>query len=168
VSAPATESRLFEGRCNESIVVRTSRARAFAALHRVEDWPARLPHVLAIDVLYDDGQYQEFLMDVRSDGGPIRVRSVRNCRLDTFQIEFFQPDPPAFLRHHAGGWQFYATGPDRCMIVAYHMWNLEPDVAAARFPPTDGRSTEQEVESLLRNHSLLALQSWQKILEEAA
>lgn len=97
-----------------------------------------------------------------TDGSPLRVRSIRNCR--DRQIEFFQPQPPRFLRHHAGIWRFLPHGDGACLVEVSHLWNLEPEVAAEVYPATAGRSTEQQVEDMLAGHSRLALASWQSVL----
>lgn len=139
------------------------KAAIYAALHDVRRWPERLPHVLAIDIRYDDGTYQEFDMTVASQPENIRVRSIRNCRPDV--IEWFQPEPPIFLRHHAGEWRFFEAGGGRCEVVVSHAWNLEPDNAARVFPPNGECSTEQQVAAMLAEHSRQTLDSWQAVLQ---
>jgi aromatase len=136
-----------------------------ARLYAVADWPTFLPHVLDIDVRYDDGQYQEFIMVVASETGgePLRVRSIRNCRAR--EIEFFQPEPPVFLRNHGGRWTFLESGTG-CLVEVTHVWNLKDDVATAQFPATPDASTEQQVASLLAGHSRLTLGAWKRVLEE--
>ena len=116
---------------------------------------------------YDDGQYQEFWMTVKSeqDGSPLTVRSVRNCTPGT--IEFFQPEPPAFLRHHGGIWRFKELG-EATEVQITHVWNLHPERAAEIFPPNEEGSTEERVTKTLAGHSRITLQTWQSILEEAA
>jgi hypothetical protein len=161
-------SPAFTGRCVERAVFGCDVDTAYGALFRVADWPDRLPHVNAIEVLYDDGQYQEFWMTVQSDTGgePLRVRSVRNCTVE--QIEFFQPTPPAFLRHHGGIWRFRRIGERRTEVEVTHVWNLNLDVAAATFAPAPGRSTQDQVCELLAGHSRLTLSGWQRALGSPA
>lgn len=142
------------------------KAAIYSALHDVRCWPQHLPHVLVIDVRYDDGRYQEFDMTVASEPENIRVRSIRNCRPDV--IEWFQPQPPVFLRHHAGEWRFFDAGDDRCEVVVAHAWNLEPGNAARVFPPDGGRSTEKQVAAMLAGHSRQTLDSWQAALQGIA
>lgn len=153
---------VFAFQCQEVATFDCSKEVVYAALHRVAEWPKYLAHVLSIDVLYDDGQYQEFLMSVDSRGDLIKVRSVRNCKLDL--IEFFQPVPPVFLVNHGGYWQFYSTGADSCEVRVTHMWNIKTAVAEQQFPATAEQTTEQQVAELLAEHSRLALQRWQTAL----
>ncbi len=154
----------FDFRCVETLTIEAPVDRVYEALFRVTEWPVHLPHVQEIDVAYDDGQYQEFWMTVASetDGSPLRVRSIRNCRYR--QIEFFQPQPPRFLRHHAGIWRFLPQGADACLVEVSHLWNLEPRVAAEVYPATAASSTEQQVAEMLAGHSRLALASWRSVL----
>ncbi|MEW9532348.1 SRPBCC family protein [Microbispora sp. NPDC049125] len=154
----------YDFRCVETLAIPRPVDRVYDALFRVTDWPRYLPHVEEIDVIYDDGQYQEFWMTVASetDGSPLRVRSIRNCRYR--RIDFFQPLPPRFLRHHAGFWRFLPDSDGGCLVEVSHLWNLEPVVAAEVYPPTAGESTEQQVEKMLAGHSRLALESWRKVL----
>ncbi|MGH3936352.1 MAG: SRPBCC family protein [Pseudonocardiaceae bacterium] len=157
----------FDYRCTETVVIARDAEAVRRALHDVAEWPRWLPHVLELDVRYDDGQYQEFFMTVDSEGRTLRVRSIRNCRRDL--IEFFQPEPPAFLRHHAGCWRIRplnldAAGQDRTEVSATHVWNLEPDRAAELYPATAQRSTAQRVTDVLAGHSRLALDTWQRVL----
>ncbi|MDQ8705992.1 hypothetical protein RCO28_26430 [Streptomyces sp. LHD-70] len=158
----------FDFSCLETLIIDSPVDTVYDALFKVTEWPVHLPHVQQIDVSYDDGQYQEFWMTVASetDGSPLRVRSIRNCRYR--QIEFFQPQPPRFLRHHAGIWRFIPQegpeGADRTLVEVTHLWNLEPEIAAEVYPATPDRSTAVQVEEMLAGHSRLALASWQAVL----
>src|SRR6185437_8465835 len=89
----------FEGTAEASLEIRCSPEAAYRAIYEMEKWPQKLPHVKRIETLYDDGVYQEFLMDVVSEGGMIHVRSIRRC-LAGEGISFFQHRPPRFLKHH--------------------------------------------------------------------
>ena len=146
----------FDHSCVETLTIDCPVDRVYEALFRVAEWPVHLPHVQQIDVIYDDGQYQEFWITeaLETDGSPLRVRSVRNCRFR--QIEFFQPQPQPFLRHHAGIWRFAPHGDDACALEVTHVWNLEPRIAATVYPPESGRSTSEQVKEMLAGHSRLA------------
>lgn len=157
-------SPAFAHRCVESAVWAADAATAYQVVFDVADWPNQLPHVQCIDVLYNDGQYQEFLMTVRSDtsGSPLTVRSVRNCRAGI--IEFFQPEPPPFLAHHGGIWRFRQLPTGDTDVEVAHVWNLEPEVAADTFPASASCTTEAQVSAMLAGHSRLTLSSWQRVL----
>lgn len=167
-AASVADAAGFAYRCQETVAIASNAETVRRALHDVAAWPRVLPHVLEIEVRYDDGQYQEFYMTVDSEGRALRVRSIRNCRNNL--IEFFQPEPPAFLRHHAGCWRIRplgqdATGQDVTEVSAVHVWNLEPNVAAEVYPPTAQHSTTERVIAVLAGHSRLALSTWRRVLE---
>jgi acyl carrier protein len=136
-----------------------SASAAYDALWGVASWPRLLPHVQAIEVLYDDGRFQEFIMEAHSERGLLRVRSVRQG--DPAEgIRYFQPEPPPFLQHHAGGWVFRALGADRCQVTALHRWTLAPG--------GDQAEEAARVRALLAEHARLALETWKRVLEGGA
>lgn len=158
-AAPEKEGSGFQYSCSTEEVIRASREDVYRALFDMRDWPNRLPHVQAIDVLYDDGQYQEFRMDVQSRDGILKVRSIRNCR-GPDRIDFFQPEPPDFLLHHAGGWHLQETEEGFCRVTATHHWNPKPDAGQAPGGRTTGDYTD-----LLLGHAKSTLGCWKRILE---
>jgi ribosome-associated toxin RatA of RatAB toxin-antitoxin module len=154
----------FESYCEADIIIDCDIDTVYQALFDLEDWSKLLPHVRAIDVLYDDGRYQEFLMTVDSNPGQIKVRSVRNCDRGKMHIDFFQPQPPKFLKHHAGGWDFIRVGENKCRVSTYHQWNIKADVAAETFKDAE-QGFHERVKIQLLEHAEFALQNWKQILE---
>lgn len=147
----------FEGSLIEDVVIAAPAREVWDGLFDVANWPNKLPHVVAIDVNYDDGRYQEFIMDVDgADGKRISVRSVRRCLPD--RITFFQPKPPVFLRHHCGEWFFRDLGDGMTHLTTMHRWNL-----------ANGATAEEgtRIAGLLREHARLALDTWKGILQAA-
>jgi len=162
---PSPTSEKFEGKVETSISMQCSPQDAYNAIYDMEKWPEKLPHVKRIETLYNDGTYQEFLMDVLSDSGLVQVRSIRRC-IPNEGITFFQPKPPKFLKHHCGGWSFksQATG---CIVSTWHQWNLEPSIASEIFPNNDKMTTKESVTNVLLAHANLALNTWKILLEKA-
>ncbi|MCA2711299.1 MAG: hypothetical protein IM473_14620 [Microcystis sp. M015S2] len=154
----------FQYYCETDAIINCDDRAAYQALFKLEDWTKFLPHIQAINVLYDDGRYQEFTMTVVSekDAGTLTVRSVRLCDGDKGTISFFQPEPPKFLTHHAGGWQFIPIDDQTCQVITFHNWNLQEEKAAAMFSEGD---YEQRVADLLLNHAKFALGNWKRVLE---
>jgi acyl carrier protein len=163
-NSEATTQQNFEFYCEAQTLIERDVDTVYEALHHMEHWAELLPHVTEIEVLYDDGKYQEFLMTVASDPGIIKVRSIRNCDRDNKQITFFQPEPPRFLKHHTGGWKFIETKEGQCKVVTYHQWNLKADVAAEVFQHK-GNEPVEHVKALLLEHAQFALSNWKRILE---
>jgi acyl carrier protein len=158
-----TSKSLFEGKTEATLDIHCNPEEAYKAIYEMEKWPLKLPHVKDIKVLYNDGVYQEFLMDVLSDSGVLQVRSIRRC-LPEEGIVFFQPTPPKFLKHHCGGWSFQKI-PNGCNVRTWHQWNIEPKKAIESFPGLEENSIQVQVSSLLRSHAELALNMWKKNLE---
>lgn len=154
----------FEFHCETSIIIERDAQTAYQALFNLEKWSKLLPHVQTVKILYDDGRYQEFTMTVISekDAGTLTVRSVRLCDEEKGEIGFFQPEPPDFLTHHAGGWRFIPLGDQTCQVVTFHNWNLNEEKATKIFP---GEDYSERVADLLLNHANFALDNWKKILE---
>lgn len=157
------DSSLFEGKTESVLDINCSVKEAYAAIYEMEKWPLKLPHVKKIETLYNDGVYQEFLMDVLSEKGLIKVRSIRRC-IEGEGISFFQPTPPVFLKHHCGGWSFSPRG-NQCQIRTWHQWNLNRAKATELFPPKPELSTQDQIAQTLRSHAELALSTWKTILE---
>ena len=143
----------------EKIIINRPYQEVYGYLKNMRDWPDYLPHVKKIDVLYDDGEFQEFYMDVLSENNILlNVRSVRKC-VDAESIQFFQPKPPAFLKHHAGGWRFKAIDLKKCEVLTYHQWDLaEASVVANK---------AAEISHILSEHARLALSTWKKVIEQS-
>lgn len=152
-----------QGLLKEEITINAPREIVYRHLQSVQQWPRLLPHVEAIEVIYDDGLYQEFFMTVRGeDGSRTKVRSVRKC--DETGISFFQVDPPRFLDYHSGGWSFRQNEAGQCVVTTYHQWRVNRQ-AAVVYPETGGLSPQDQVKKLLRDHARFALTSWKQILE---
>lgn len=159
-------SDCFEHSCVEEAVFPAPIDRAYDALFDLTQWQRLLPHILKLDVVYDDGRYQEFYMTVASEAEgqpPLRVRSVRNCFDNA--IEFFQPTPPKFLRHHGGIWRFTSLGENATHVEITHVWNLDDERAQELFPPDGTATTEDKVRATLAGHSRITLETWRTILE---
>lgn len=153
----------FQGECKASLFINSSLEKCYDAIFNMKNWPNKLPHVKKIEVLYDDGMYQEFLMHVSSDKGLIKVRSIRRC-IKNESILFFQPNPPVFLKHHCGGWKFKSSNKG-CIVTTWHQWNVNPIEASAQFSPKKEKSSNDQIEQTLLSHAELALSTWKKNLE---
>jgi len=89
----------FESYCEASVVIERPTEVVYQAMVDMEDWPQLLPHIKAVNVLYNERRYQEFTMTVDSgtEAGDLTVRSVRLCDQLNLQIDLFQAEPPPFL-----------------------------------------------------------------------
>jgi hypothetical protein len=156
------ESGCFTHRIVQAVPIAAPLPDVVRRLQDIRDWPRHLRHVLEVDVHYDDGRYQEFVVVAAPEAGgePQRIRSIRNCHAR--EIEFFQPEPPAFLDHHGGRWRFREESGG-CRVEVALVWNLCEDVAARTFPPTATATTAEQVARLLARHGRLTLDAWQRV-----
>lgn len=154
----------FSHSFEEHIDISATPKDLYNALYQMRDWPKYLPHVKKIDVIFDDGQYQEFWMRVDSPKGELNVLSMRNCKNN--KIIFYQPRPPDFLLHHAGCWNFIPLDNNKCRLKTFHTWDINQNVAAGLFPSKDYINTEKQIEILLKDHAKFTIESWKKVFEE--
>lgn len=159
----------FEFHCETIVTIECPTEVVYQALVYLEDWTKLLPHVKAVDVLYDDGRYQEFTMTVDSGtiAGDLTVRSVRLCSHSNLEIELFQTEPPPFLKHHVGGWKFIPLNENQCQVILFHLCNLNHPVAEQIFGNTS-KPYQEVLSGLLENHVEEVMKSWKHILETQA
>ena len=100
------------------------RARPLAQLFwDIEAWLAVWSAIEAVDVLYDDGDHQEFVMHVWRDGAEEVVRTLRFRDVRTGSISFFSPDPPPMMSRHEGEWLFEPVA-DETRVTATRSFEL--------------------------------------------
>lgn len=150
-----------------SMAINCSASQVYEALHHLEKWETYLPHIEKIEILYDDGMYQEFIMHVVSkDEKLLQVRSARRCN-NIDEIRYFQPKPPEFLKAHSGSWKISSLTESSCELKAAHSWEINEEVAQKCFPDHTG-SIKSTISSLLEEHALFAMKTWKDVLESGA
>lgn len=156
----------FESYCKASVIIERSTEVVYQAMVDMENWPKLLPHIKAVNVLYNDGRYQEFTMTVDSEteAGDLTVRSVRRCDQLNLQIDLFQAEPPPFLKHHAGGWEFIPLNETKCEVILFHTWNLNHRVAKQIFQET-GKNYQEVLSGLMEDHVKDVMKNWKLVLE---
>lgn len=118
--------------------------RIYALLADVTHWPDTLPHCSGIEVLYDDGCHQEFVMSIAGNGGAERFRSIRTCDDRTLSITYFQPEPPAVLTRHQGSWRVRPV-PGGAEVIAEHAIRLDLARCAQSFGTEDVAVLKRQV-----------------------
>lgn len=154
----------FDYRRSDTVVLPTSVSKFTDALWRLEHWEELLPHIQKIDVLYDDGVNQEFYMTVNTDGNPVKVRSIRRLRENT--IEFFQPTPPKYLKHHGGCWILKQLEDGTTEGTLVHNWNISEEGAKEFFPDVPVDQLPKAIEDKLFEHAQASLRLWQNIFSK--
>ena len=115
----------LSGEFEEELTIAGPIEAVYGLLERVRDWPGLLPHCRAVEVRYDDGRDQEFMMTVDVRGREERLRSIRRCT-PTSSITYFQPEPPPVLKRHAGEW-LLEPAPGGVRVVSRHTVELRPE-----------------------------------------
>jgi ribosome-associated toxin RatA of RatAB toxin-antitoxin module len=110
-----------------SVIIRRDRATVYDTFRSLGAWQEILPDVSAVDVLYDDGRHQEFMMTVSKAAGPQTVRGIRFCTRDE-RIEIFQPQPPPGFSRMCGLWEFEALESGTTRVTATREFDLLPEV----------------------------------------
>ncbi len=139
------------------------------ALWRIERWPDIAPHVLGIDLAYEDANVQVLFMTVRSRGEAERFKSVRIRQSGT--LLFWQPDPPPFLRRHSGSWQVRPGQQGGAVVVSRHEIEIDPPRAAAFLSRThaglaDAAAVTSALADLIGHNSRQTLLGLKRQLEE--
>jgi aromatase len=127
------------------------------------NWYSLLPHCQAVDMLYDDGSNQEFIMEVGTAYGSERIRSIRRCRRDVLTIEYFQPEPPSVMSRHSGRWTLNSV-PGGTEVFARHEFQIEPNACRNLFGEGDIASYKQRLHDALDKNSLTTIAACQDYL----
>ncbi|WP_369193159.1 aromatase/cyclase [Streptomyces djakartensis] len=89
-------------------------------LHRVDQWPALVPHVQRLEVTEDVPGVQLMSMDTRTaDGSAHTTESVRICFPHAGRIVYKQTATPALMAAHTGEWSIVPDA-DGVTAVAQH------------------------------------------------
>jgi ribosome-associated toxin RatA of RatAB toxin-antitoxin module len=130
----------------------------YGVLADVTSWPKILPHCESLQVRHDDGQHQEFTMDVQTAQGTEMFRSVRLCDAERLTITYFQPDPPATLARHSGSWEIRAAGGG-CEVISRHTALLDLAACAKAFGTDEVSALKGRVRDQLEANSGLTVQA---------
>ncbi|MFG2991740.1 SRPBCC family protein [Streptomyces sp. NPDC048257] len=106
-------------------------------LHRIQDWPQRLPHVEAADVIEDTPGVQLATLDTCAtpDGRTRHTRAARLCFPAAARIVFKELAPPDPIAAHTGEWSLTPDGHGVRAVCAQQVMLREP---AAHHLPGSG------------------------------
>ncbi|MDC3989284.1 aromatase/cyclase [Polyangium jinanense] len=131
----------------EALVIKQPPGLIMRLLGDAASWPWLLEHCDGVDMLYNDGSFQEFVMVVRVGEREERIRSIRVLSKD--RIEYFQPEPPPALREHRGRWTVVES-PEGVEVVSWHEVVLNPLYWADK----DIDAAKRQVEAAINRNSL--------------
>jgi hypothetical protein len=143
----------------ESVTIARDVATVYHAFADPYNWKRVLPDVLDVEILYDDGYQQEFLMTVERPTGPEIVRAIRFLKPGE-QIELFQPKPPPAFKRMCGVWRFVAVNGST-VVESTRTFEL---VARGQHPE-DARRLTTEAGQKLRAYLRANLETFKRDLE---
>ncbi len=88
----------------------------------IKEWAHFWSPLHEVQMLYDDGVHQDFVLYVDWQNTLARVRTVRFCDANG-DIHFFSPEPPPPTSRHHGTWQLSSKG-DRSELTAIRWFEL--------------------------------------------
>lgn len=130
----------------------------YAALWDIKNWPSLLPHCKEIKLLYDDEMYQEFIMNIATQGHTESMRSIRHSP-HRRKICFFQPEPPIFLTLHRGEWTLEPLGNTTTRITSLHEIKLNPEKIKQGWPNITLEEALTLVKTNIKKNSLQTIQA---------
>ncbi|WHM40062.1 SRPBCC family protein [Streptomyces sp. BPTC-684] len=152
-------------RVSEETVIHGSPHQVYDFLYRADLWPARVPHVSALDLEEsadadaDGALVQTLDMKTRTDDGSVHAtQSVRLCFSDE-RIAYKQTTVPRGLRGHSGEWVL-APVEGGTRVTARHLVALDPSTVEEVFGPgTSLAEARQRAGALLSANSMRTLES---------
>lgn len=150
----------------DTISIKTSISNMTEAIWDLGGWEEKLPHIKKIEILYDDNYNQEFYMTVQTDENKeaVKVRSIRRL-INLHEIEFFQPQPPKYLLHHAGKWSFQSINNEQTEVILEHKWNVNKDTLVLLYPNLSYEQACEKIDYELFEHAQASLKLWKEVLE---
>lgn len=143
---------------SEQLVIEREVTAVYRAFEDLQYWRQVLPDVLGVEVLYDDGRQQEFLMTVERPAGPETVRGFRFL-VPQQRIELVQPQPPPGFKRMAGVWTF-TPGARGTLVEARRTFEL-----ATGGDPEQARRATEETAQKLRGYLRKNLELFKAALE---
>lgn len=143
------ERKAWSHRFAENLLIDAAPEVILDLLWDAQEWPSLLQHCTGMEVLYDDGANQEFVMVVQVGETSERIRSIR--RKGDEGISYFQPTPPDPLLEHRGRWSFRAT-PEGTEVTSFHDVVLNAPFWEAKGAAAD--DAKQTVENAINRNSL--------------
>jgi aromatase len=142
----------------ESLTISAPPERVYELLQLAVEWPRLLPHCRAVDMRYDDGRNQEFVMTVDVRGSDERIRTIRRCNTHGQNITYFQPEPPPVLRVHTGEWRVEPV-PGGARVVSWHAVELAPEKAKELWGDIGTAEALRRVANAINANSLGTMQA---------
>lgn len=115
---------------SNNIIVNAPYEQVYQNYLNPQSWVSAVSDVVSVEELYNDGHYQEFLMNVEKNLNSEQVRTIRFC--GDGKIDIFQPEPPPHFQMMNGSWIFKKLDEERTEIFAYRNFLIKEKYEADR------------------------------------
>lgn len=139
------------------LIIKKQAAIVFELLRNAKFWPELLPHCEEVDILYDDGLHQEFIMASNANGQQESTRTILRC-VNNKKISYFQPNPTPVLKQHQGCWLVESLA-DKTRVTSSHQIQLNPNEVKRRWGEIENKEALDRVKQSINNNNLLTLQA---------
>ncbi len=89
----------------------------------IKAWSCFWEQIQAVDILYDDGIHQDFIMSLSWQNRDSSIRTVR-FRDQNGNIHFFSPQPPSPTTVHRGLWKLVASEDGTTALTAMRWFEM--------------------------------------------
>lgn len=144
-------------RFHEHLLINKKATIVFQFLRNAKLWPNLLPHCTEVDILYDDGLHQEFIMASDSNGQLESTRTILRC-VNNKKISYFQPNPPSVLKQHHGCWLLESLA-DKTRVTSSHQIQLNPQEVKRLWGEIPNKDALDRVKQNISRNNLLTLQA---------
>ncbi len=129
----------------------------YELLRNAKHWPELLPYCTEVDILYDDGLHQEFIMGFNASGQRESIRTIMRC-VNNKKISYFQPNPPPILKQHHGWWLIESLA-NKTRVTAFHQIQLNPKEVKRIWGEIENKEALERIKKIINNNSLLTMQA---------
>lgn len=99
----------------------------------IQEWAHFWSPLHKVDILYDDGLHQDFVMSLYWQESNASVRTVRFRKDKSTNISFFSPKPPLPMMFQHGLWQMAPYPNGKTELTAIRWFSLPPQENAEEF-----------------------------------
>ncbi|MDP1609099.1 MAG: SRPBCC family protein [Chlamydiales bacterium] len=103
--------------------IRAPYKNVWQLIWEIKAWAHFWEPLQVVDILYEDGMHQDFVMSLSWQNRDASIRTVRFCAQDG-TIHFFSPVPPFPTTIHQGSWKFASHGDDAVELTATRWFEL--------------------------------------------
>ncbi|MEU4469100.1 aromatase/cyclase [Streptomyces sp. NPDC024017] len=142
----------------DAVRIQAPAEHVYDFLHRVDQWPALVPHVARLDLTEDVPGVQLMAMDTRTaDGAVHTTESVRICFPHAGRIVYKQTATPVLMEAHTGEWNILPDAEGVTAVAQHSVVLREEAVERVLGPGADLAQARRYVREALGRNSTATL-----------